>query len=191
MSRTVVCPACGRPTAVAVRPSEYRYLESGLPNLWLKGGVTLTSCVHCKAKHIQIEKEAQLLQVVALTLLMAPRPLSGPEMRFIRGACAWSQAKLAEELKLERRETISDRERKSAPGIDFASEILLRLVLLRAFTAALRSPGNNHLPKAQRTRLARFTEIFVNFTEGFVKKMNTKEVAQLDEQGEWGLPDAA
>src|SRR6266545_2952024 len=86
-----ICPSCGTPGArVRVLPT-YRYRESGIANLWLRGGVTETVCARCKAKHISIEKESQLLQVISVGLLMAARPLTGHEMRFLRGACQMSQ----------------------------------------------------------------------------------------------------
>lgn len=190
----VICPSCGKPAATASALATYRYKESGMPNLWLRGGVTETVCASCKKKHIKIEKETQLLQVIALRLLMEARPLSGHEMRFLRGACQLSQAKLAEALR-HRRETISERETKQNPGIDFAEEVLLRLVMLRHFTQQLDTEGNNFLAENQRNDLANFTKFFSDFSEKFAQqilKRTTKLVAALDDQSElWRLDEAA
>jgi DNA-binding transcriptional regulator YiaG len=189
-----ICPSCGKPTAAVSALETYRYKESGIPNLWLRGGVTETVCASCKKKHIKIEKESQLLQVIALKFLMDARPLSGYEMRFLRGACGLSQARLAELLR-HRRETISERETKKNPGIDFAEEVFFRLVMLRYFTEQLNTEGNNFLPDSQRKLLDDFTRVFCDFSEKFTRKMlrrSAKLVAALDDQGElWSLDEAA
>ena len=189
----VICPSCGRPTAAAKALPMYRYKESGIPNLWLRGGVTETVCAFCKAKYIKIEKESQLLQVIALKLLMDARPLSGHEMRFLRGACQLSQAKLAEALR-HRRETVSERENKQNPGIDFAEEVLLRLVMLSHFSQHLNTEGNNFLTGSQREDLKKFTTFFWDFSERIAQhiRRSTKLVAALDDQNElWRLDEAA
>jgi len=174
--------------------AEYRYKESGIPNLWLRGGVTETVCTSCKKKHLKIEKESQLLQVVALKLLMDPRPLTGYEMRFLRGACRLSQARVAEVLR-HRRETVSERESKVNPGIDFAEEVLLRLVMLTHFNEHLGRDENNFLTEDQRKELSDFTGFFRDFSQKFVQpahKRTPKLVLALDnEDAPWRLLEAA
>ena len=187
----VTCPSCGRPTATAVKPSEYHYSESGIPGLRLRGGVTLTSCARCKKSHVLIEKEGQLLQAIACRLLMKPGPLTGPEMRFIRRACQMSQAKLAAELKLDRRETISERERKRSPGLDFATEIGLRALFLGAFNDFLGEEGNSVLSRSQRKRLAEFTELFTELRNGFAASPTAVDIVRFDVHGDWELAKAA
>lgn len=188
----VICPGCGRPGAKERVLASYRYTESGIPNLWLRGGVTETVCGRCKEKYFGIEKEGQLLQVIALGLLMVPRHLSGHEMRFLRGVCQLSQAKLAEVLRL-RRETIAEREAKSNPGIGFADEVLLRLVFLRHFAQEL-NEWEDFLTESQRKTLADLTEFFSSFCREFAegRLRRTKLVAALDRQRErWKLDEAA
>src|SRR6266487_2548097 len=94
MSR-LICPECGKPNASARELTKSHYRESGLDNVWLYGGVTESKCANCGKSSIRIWKEAQLLQVIAKGLLMEPRPLAGPEWRFIRRAAGMSQAQLA------------------------------------------------------------------------------------------------
>jgi hypothetical protein len=191
VNKSVICPSCGRAAATATKPKEYVYAESGIPGLRLRGGVTLTSCTRCKREHVAIAKEGQLLQVLTLMLLMKPGALSGPEMRFIRGACQMSQATLAAELKLERRETISDRERKMVPGLDFASEIGLRALFLGAFNDFLKEDQQNYLSLSQRKRLAEFTKLFTDLRKRFAAPADAREVARLDRHGDWELARAA
>jgi len=189
----VICPGCGRPSATARALPTYRYKESGIPNLWLKGGVTQTECDNCGQSYIKIEKESQLLQVIALGLLIDARPLTGHEMRFLRGACQMSQARLAEALK-KRRETISEREAKQNPHISYADEVLLRLVLLRSFKAQLEGAGEKLLTKNQRQVLTGFTDWFSGFSEQFAERMTrrTRLIAAMDDEGElWSLGKAA
>lgn len=193
MSLTATCPSCGRATATARRLPLYRYKGSGIPNLWLRDGVTETVCASCRKRHIKIEREAQLLQVIALRLLMDASPLTGYEMRFLRGACFMSQAKLAEALR-RRRETISERESKANPGIVFAEEVLVRLVFLRNFNEHLGGQGNNFLTKTQRKTLADFTRFFFDFSQNFAGEIlkRHKLIASLDENQElWQLDEAA
>jgi putative transcriptional regulator len=189
----VICPSCGKPAATARQLPMYRYKESGIPNLWLKGGVTETVCASCGTKHLKIEKESQLLQFVALNILEDPRPLTGHEMRFLRGAARMSQASLAEVLRL-RRETIAERESKDNPGIDFADEVVFRLVVLWRFNKHLQTKGNNFLTEIQSKRLDNFTNWFLKFSQDFVQEMrkkSTKMVATMDDEEVWRLDKAA
>lgn len=185
-----ICPSCGRQTATAVALQRYRYKESGIPNLWLEGGVTETTCSFCKKKHIQINREAQLLQVTALAILEDARPLTGHEMRFLRGAAQMSQSKLAEELRL-RRETIAERESKPNPRIAFADEVLFRMVILRGFLARL-SDGSNLLTRSQERRLLDFARFFSGFISNYVRELkSTRLVAVMDQGDHWRLDKAA
>ena len=166
---TIICPSCGRLSATEQALETYQYRESGLPNLWLRGGVTELRCSNCGENLIKIEQEGQLLQVIAVTLLIVPRPLTGHEMRFLRGACHLTQERLAEETR-RTRGTITTRERQDSPNLDFADEVLLRLVLLQHFNEHLKAEGNNLLPESQRAILADFTNWFPGFSRKFAEK---------------------
>lgn len=163
MSRRVVCPNCGRAAASRRALSKYHYEESGLPNVWLYGGVTEVKCTACGETLLRIEKEWQLLQVIAVALLMSPRGMTGSELRFIRGACRMTQAKLASALGISRRETIAVREAREELGLTLAEEIGLRLVLIRGFLARLKEPGGSLLSRDQRKQFTAFANSFVDF----------------------------
>lgn len=188
-----ICPGCGRATATSRILPSYQYRESGLSNLWLSGGVIQTNCRRCGETFIAIPREFQLLQVIALELLMEPRHLTGEEIRYVRRACHLTQGELGAALR-KRRETVAERESKRHPGINFAEEISLRLVLLRFFNEHLKGRGNSLLNKAQKKQLADFTDWFVGFSETFVDDGHQRQrlVAALDKNGEtWHLNAAA
>ena len=157
---TVLCAKCGRRSATARELHEYHYKESGLPNVWLLGGVTETRCSECHETFVQVWKESQLLQVIAVGLLMRPASLTGAELRFLRRACGLSQGGLAEVLRCPRRATVADREGRKNPGLSFPEELGVRAILLKAFQAYLSTPGNNFLEPTQLQDLWRFASGF-------------------------------
>lgn len=190
--RNVVCPGCGISSAIARPLPSYHYRESGLANVWLRGGVTETKCTECRQRHYRIENETQLLQVIACGLLVDARPLTGHEMRFLRGACNMSQAQLAEILK-RRRETIAEREAKSSiPGISFADEVVLRWVLLTRFRRHLSGDGNDFLPRRHHALLSGFSDFFDDFSRKYVDEAfkRSRMVAALHGES-WSLEKKA
>ncbi len=186
----VVCPNCGRKAAVSRELAEYRYNESGLKNVRLKGGVTETTCSECGETYVRVEKEPQLLQVIALGLLMKPGYLTGPEMKFLRAACEMTQAELAAELR-HRRETVSERESKLNPKLTMAEEVLFRLVFLRSFHAYLSREGKNHLTDAHREQLSDFSQRFCEFASQVGQRMLRYVIALEEREGLWHLGAAA
>jgi DNA-binding transcriptional regulator YiaG len=144
----VVCPNCGKRTGTAEQLKQYEYSESGLDGVILHGGVTQITCACSDDACIRVEKEGQLLQVLALALLTKPAPLEGPEQRFLRGECELTQDEMAALLKINRRATIADRERKGeklAPADDF----WFRTRVVHEFHRLLRIPGKSHLETEQ------------------------------------------
>jgi DNA-binding transcriptional regulator YiaG len=141
---SIICPNCGQRGATEKHVAEYAYKECGLPGVRLFGGVTETSCPHCGENSVRVQKEGQLLQVIALMLLTTPHALSGSEMKFLRKSCGLSQAALADQLK-KRRETVAEREAKKDPNLSEAEEAWFRLIILHSFDALLGRPGRNHL----------------------------------------------
>jgi len=189
----VMCPNCGRPVATEKQLPEYRYKECGLPNVTLHGGVTRTDCPNCGQKHVRVRKEGQLLQVLALMLLTTPRRLTGPEMKFLRGVCQLSQARLAEVLK-HRRETVAERESKKTPNVSEAEETWFRLAILNAFREQLSKPGRNLLAKSHMQRLNTFTQNFykkaLELAEREIRRLRLS--MRLEPPGdEWQLMDRA
>lgn len=179
--RSVVCPACGKEGAVARFPKTYRYEESGLP-LVLRGGVTEVDCPHCGESLVKIEKEEQLLQVIAKAILMSPPGMTGSEMRFVRGVIGLTQELMADALRV-RRATVSERESR-VEALSFADELGLRLILLRKFMAFLLTPGNNRLVAEQMKELTRFSSTFIEFADQTTRKLSRRLEAEL-EQDDW------
>jgi len=185
MSR-VICPNCGQLTASAREISGYQYRESGLDNVWLVGGVTKTQCTNCAMGSIRITREPQLLQVIALDLLMRPGPRTGPELRFLRRACGLSQAELASLLKSRRRETIAEREGKKTTGLNFAEEIGLRWVLVQAFHDYVTRSGNSALEGRDLEKLWSFAVLFRDFAaKTTMDRQRTERITARVRQNAW------
>ena len=189
LMRAVTCPGCGRRSATDHVLRNYRYSESGMPNVWLHGGAIETRCSRCRQKFLRIEKEDQLLQMLATHLLIDPRPLTGYEMRFLRGSCHLSQAELARVLRM-RRETIAEREaRKNLPGIGFADEVVLRWVLLTRFRQHVGTKGNDFLPARYHRVLDSFSDLFEEFSRRFVEQSLRKAKLVAALRGDWRLEE--
>ncbi len=189
----MICPGCGKRSATDRVLERYRFIESGLPNIWLKGGVTETSCSRCGESFIEIEKLWQLLQVIAVALFMKPGFLTGDEMRFLRGACEMSQAALASALR-HRRATVSERETRRNPGLSVAEEVWLRLVLLDSFRKHVRSDGNGFLIAADLRALDAFGASFCREALRVTGQMSRRGMmtAALDgHRKAWRLDSAA
>ena len=185
MSR-IICPNCGRPTASAREVSGYQYKESGLDNVWLFGGVTKTQCTNCAKTSIRITKEPQLLQVIALDLLMRPGPRTGLELRFLRRACGLSQAELAALLKSPRRETIAEREAKEFTGLNFAEEVGLRWVLVQAFHDYVTKPGHSALEGRDLEKLWSFAVFFREFVaKTTMERQRAERITARVRQNAW------
>jgi hypothetical protein len=177
MSRT--CSKCGRGTAIARELHEYHYVESGLRNVYLSGGVFETKCSTCNASTIRVWNEPQLLQLIARDLLMSPSPRTGPEFRFIRRASGLTQSGLAGLLSC-RRATIADRESKHDPKIPFAEELGVRAVLLRALQKHLATPGNNALAPSQFEKLWKFSGFLDHLAKGVAARHKIQAAIQQE-----------
>jgi hypothetical protein len=187
----IVCPRCGRATAKGKPVTRYEYRESGLEGLYLHGGVTKVTCPCDPDPYFRIEKEGQLLQVIALALLMKPAPLNGSEQRFLRSACRLTQARLADLLKGPRRETIAERERSSKP-LSPAEDFWLRVVLVQEFHALLLEPGQSQLSPKHVEDLIDFQKSLAPFARAIEDKLRKKSMTLSLVQGElWSMETAA
>ncbi len=186
------CPACGSAKLEYKNPRTYRYRESGLNNIVLRGGVSQIFCRDCRERFSKIENEQQLLQVIALMLLMKPGYLTGPEMRFLRKAAVLSQAKLAGRLRVQRRETVAEREARLEPGLDPGAELLLRGILLKAFSEYLSESENSHLGRVHRKKLQNFARDFLEVIDRIGEHGRKKpfEVRQVENEWETELVSA-
>ena len=179
----IVCPNCGRLTATAEQQEQYEYRESGLDGLILHGGVTKFTCACSRDSYYRVEKEAQLLQVIAMALLMKPWPLVGPELRYLRGACRLTQAKLADLLKV-RRPTIAEREKKLIKAMSAADDFWFRAVMLSQFHELLLKPGESHLAPQHIEELMEFTSSFSKMTQTRLERIRSKKMTLSLVQGE-------
>jgi hypothetical protein len=68
-------------TATHAKP--YRFLDSGLPNVYLIG-VKYWVCGKCGAQSAEIPAPERLMNVVGESIVMKPRVLTGQEIRFLR-----------------------------------------------------------------------------------------------------------
>jgi DNA-binding transcriptional regulator YiaG len=81
---------CGKAGLKTQVPSSYHYQISGLDNVYLKGGVTLSVCPECGARSTTIKNLPGLHRVIANSIALAKRRLTGSELRFLREQLAFS-----------------------------------------------------------------------------------------------------
>ncbi len=75
------CTNCGAP--VTTDTVNYRYTESGLPNIILQG-VAMATCPNCGEAEVSIPRIAKLHRAIARELANSPARLTGAELRFLR-----------------------------------------------------------------------------------------------------------
>ena len=75
------CTNCGKP-AVSERRN-YRYTESGIPNVVLQG-VTVADCPACGKSDVSIPRMATSHRAIARAITNSPARLTGPQLRFLR-----------------------------------------------------------------------------------------------------------
>lgn len=186
-----LCPDCGSPEFRSRALGKYHYRESGLPNVWLHGGGVISyHCESCGRRSIAVQREPQLLQVIAVWLLMRPGGMRGYELRYLRRACGLTQEALAAKLDVLRGAVVNW-EAGEIERTDRSRMLHLRMVLLREFRRALSEEGNDHLAQEHRDRLAEFQQRFAAEFGRLIKK--PKRVSATIEKGDdaWRLPDAA
>ncbi|MCW5978337.1 MAG: helix-turn-helix domain-containing protein [Bryobacteraceae bacterium] len=83
MTKTVThqCTMCGE-QAVPERRN-YRYAESGLPNVVLQG-VMVADCPKCGNSDVSIPRVAKIHRAIARALTNSPARLTGAQLRFLR-----------------------------------------------------------------------------------------------------------
>lgn len=107
----------------------YKYTESGLPNVTLRG-VEVRRCPECGEREVVIPSIEKLHEAIALALVLKPFRLTGDEVRFMRKALGWSGTDFAKAAGVEK-ETVSRWERGHVP-IGAQADRMLRLMVVTA-----------------------------------------------------------
>lgn len=115
------CLRCGKGTkkTAANEQSPYRFVESGLDNVYL-AGIEVYVCSHCEHVQPVIPNLSGLHKAIAGQLALKKSPLAGEEIRFLRKVAGFTAARFAE-LLLVKPETISRAENNHqtlSPSLD-------------------------------------------------------------------------
>ena len=119
------CLSCGE--TMASHRENYRYVESGLPNIILVG-VEVRRCRGCGEFELVIPKMAQLHRLVADVISKKTERLTHHEVRFLRKHIGWSGVDFARNFGVTP-ETVS-RWESGAQNINPMAERLLRILTL-------------------------------------------------------------
>jgi putative zinc finger/helix-turn-helix YgiT family protein len=142
--RVHTCANCGEPAEFERR--RYRYLESGISNLYLQG-VEVAECLQCGESEVIIPRIEKLHRAIALSLANSPARLTGEQLRFLRKLLGLSGEQLGRYLHTDKTK-ISKWESGEDP-IGPSTDRLIRL-LVAALDNELR-PGVSaiaeHLPQ--------------------------------------------
>ena len=185
----VTCPECGGGGVKVRKVPRYHYRESGLDGIYLEGNLVIeATCSDCGEKFVTVLMEQQLLQVIALDLLIKHEFLAGKEIRFLRETCGLTQDQLAKDLGISRRQTVLQWERGATTTRDWGSELLLRAVLLRRFKEAINQ--NNHLAPSHIETLLEFERVFAKYFQNFFshKRPQRKLVQSTDDIWQSAIP---
>lgn len=117
------CTNCGEQVLRETR--NYRYTESGLPNVILQG-IAVADCPKCGNSDVVIPRMAKMHSAIARALANSPARLTGPQLRFLRKYLGLSGDELGRYLhtdktKISKWETEEDR-------IGPATDRLIRLL---------------------------------------------------------------
>jgi DNA-binding XRE family transcriptional regulator len=144
-------------------PDEFAYEHVGLEGLVLRGqGVEVASCDECGNETTLVHDEQQLLQVLGVIVLLGPLGLKGEELRYLRSVFGISQATLASEIGLARRETVAEWEARSRIFGHLHEEIGLRVLLMGLFRRCVIETEYCFLAPDQ-------VEAFTKFAAGFAE----------------------
>jgi len=103
----------------------YHYTESGLDNVFLKGGVTHHKTVY--GEGVSIGDTEGLHKAIGLWLIALPKPLNGAELRFLRLEMEVTQKDLGAFLGTKE-QTVSLWERSRDKAMPGAADRLLRVL---------------------------------------------------------------
>lgn len=122
------CTVCGG-RVKSRREKEYRYAESGLPNVIITGAVETGTCEQCGETYTGIPAIDELHRVLASAVIRKKGRLAPVEIRYLRKSLGWSGADFAKRVGAKP-ETVSRWETgKLAMGAQ--ADRLLRLLVAR------------------------------------------------------------
>lgn len=78
----------------------YHYLESGLPNVYLKDVIEFI-CEECGTSFVDIPEPVQLHIILAISISNKPMKLTGPEVRFLRKEIGMTGKSFAEYIHID------------------------------------------------------------------------------------------
>jgi DNA-binding transcriptional regulator YiaG len=119
------CRDCG--SQARVERGNYRFRESGLDNLVLKG-IEIVKCPRCGNEDPILPNFDAVLRVLAVAIVTSKRPLSGTEVRYLRKHLRLSGDQFARILHTDK-STLSKWE-TGAVNIGSKSDLLIRSVAL-------------------------------------------------------------
>ena len=119
------CPDCG--ASARVEKGNYRFRESGLDNVVLKG-IGVIKCPQCGSEDPILPNLEGLLRVLALAIVKSRLPLTGAEVRYLRKYLGMNGEELARILHTDK-STLSKWETGSI-RIGSKSDLLIRAVAL-------------------------------------------------------------
>jgi putative zinc finger/helix-turn-helix YgiT family protein len=122
--RTMNCTECG--ATMTTRKENYRYLESGLPYVTLKG-IDVSRCPACGNFEISIPRLKDLHRLIAKTLIEKMTRFTGAEIRFLRKSLGLSATDFSRRMGVTV-ETVS-RWENNAVAIGPQADRLLRLLV--------------------------------------------------------------
>jgi transcriptional regulator with XRE-family HTH domain len=138
------CPTCGTPS-VPPRDDAYHFTESGLDWVYLIG-VEHGCCTACGDDVVVLPYPEQLLDLITRIVLERKGSLHGKEIRFLRSLIGWTQERLGAEI--GRGRVMVARWEAGDAQIVPQTDLILRVVWLRAFLAQRRDEGSGILTGA-------------------------------------------
>lgn len=90
------CPEC-RKAQMETRRENYRYTESGLPNVVIQDA-EIMQCPSCGSRGVAIQSMEGLHRVLAIAVINQPDPLGPHEIRYLRKWLGWSGQDFAKHM---------------------------------------------------------------------------------------------
>lgn len=126
MKMKVRCSDCG--SEATVRKGTYRFAESGLDNVVLKG-IELIECPACGNVDPVIPKMTELFRVIAMAMIAKSQPLTGAEIRYLRKYAGMNGEQFARMLHTDK--TTLSKWENGAINVGSKTDLLIRAIALQ------------------------------------------------------------